>query len=195
MASGRVIVQAFNRALNKMGTLRTSYGALKTLSLVHERIHAGKLYRHSEVHSIANGGTFNHLIVPTSGSANLHLQSMNIKADAGIVAIKLHENPFTNADSLGSDDTSQWVNQNRKSINTVPMVAHESPFIDANSLGTTIFTDLITDVSKDAGGEGEGIENEIELDNTKTYLLRVENYTGANVATVVKFSVYDASSY
>jgi len=185
------IIKAWNLFKNDEENIRSSYNSLKILQLEHERIHAGKSFRHSEVHSLTSGATYDHLIIPNSGS-DIHLQTMNIKANAGIVHLGLYENPFTDANSLGADDTGEWFNQNRKSSNTPPFKAYEGAFIDVNSLGIRINEDLVTDVSKDAGGAEEGIPNEIVLDDTKTYLLRVTNNAGAIIATVAKFSAYDA---
>ena len=185
------IVKAWNLFKSDEENIRSSYNSLKTIDLSHERVHNGRMFRHSEVHSLGTGEALNHLIIPNSGS-NIHLQSMNIKSDQGIVRLGLYEDPFTNASSLGADHTDQWLNQNRSSSNVPPFIAHESPFIDANSLGANIIEDLVTDTSKDAGGTEEGLANEITLNHSKTYLLRTVNEAGAAIATVAKFAVYDA---
>ena len=186
------IVKAWNLFKSDEENIRSSYNSLKIVQLEHERIHQGRSFRHTEVHSLASAEVYAHLIIPNSGS-DVHLQSMSIKASSGIVHLGLYENPFTDANSLGSLDTDEWLNQKRNSSNVPPFLAYENPFTDANSLGTKVFEDLITDVSKDAGGSEEGIPNEIMFDNTKTYLLRVTNNSGATIATSDKFTVYDAN--
>ena len=187
----RVLLNGWNLFKNGAQNIRSSYNSIKQISTEHERIHQGRSFRHSEVHSLAIAEVYAHLIIPNSGS-DIHLQSMNIKADGGIVHLGLYENPFTDANSLGALDTDEWLNQNRRSLNTPPFVAYENPFTDANSLGVKVFEDLITDVSKDAGGTEEGIPNEVMLDNNKSYVLRVTNNSGGNIVTVDKFTVYDA---
>lgn len=191
MRSPSVIVKGWNLFKNDEENIRSSYNSLKIIQLEHERVHAGKTFRHTEVHSLASDGVYSHLIIPNSGS-DIHLQSMNVKASAGIVHLGLYENPFTDANSLGLLDTDEWLNQNRRSSNEPPFIAYENAFTDANSLGEKVFEDLITDVSKDAGGAEEGIPDEVVFDHTKTYLLRVTNKAGANIATSDKFTVYDA---
>ena len=184
------IVKAWNLFKSDEENIRSSYNSLKTLDIAHERIHQGRMFRHTEVHSLAAAGVYNHLIIPNSGSDN-HLQSVAVKADQGIVHIGIYENPFTDANSLGVLDTDEWLNQNRSSINVPDFVAYENVYVNVNSLGIKISEDLVTDTSKDAGGAEEGVPYEIMFNSTKTYLIQVTNNAGAAIATVDKFSIYD----
>ena len=85
------IVKAWNLFKSDEENIRSSYNSLKTLDIAHERIHQGRMFRHTEVHSLAAAGVYNHLIIPNSGSDN-HLQSVAVKADQGIVHIGIYEN-------------------------------------------------------------------------------------------------------
>lgn len=189
------LLRAFNNFLGREENIRSSYHALKMLSVEHERIHSGNAWLHSEEHNnLASEANLDHVIVPNSGgSIDLHLRHVGFNVTEGPGGVHVYENPYINVNSAGTDVTSAFQNRNRRATNERGFIAYENPYIDANSLGTQIDYALIEATAggpiKAAGGDAEVLA-EVILDNTKPYLVRYTNHAPTNVASYVECKMF-----
>lgn len=186
----RVLIEGYNVYKGGAEFIRSSNNALKTLSTEHERIHAGKYFRHSEVHSLATGVSHYHYIVPNSGS-HLHLRSYRVKANNGPGRLNIYENPYIDASSIGTDISSDYKNLNRASSNVFPATAYLGPYVDVNSIGEELDVSMLFDSSKDAGEESELVDHEIALTNSYGYLVRYFNDSGAAATSSIRIGIYE----
>jgi len=191
--NARSLLHAYNQVIGKIQTIRSSYNAVKTLDTEHERIHAGKMWEHTQIHSMSTGQIYDHLIVPDSGS-DLHLRSADFSSDGGPGLLEVYEAPFTDANSIGTVDTDAWKNLNRKSSNVIPATMYDEPFIDANSIGELLSAKVlaVSGVGQDQIGAKQAATHEWMLDDQKSYLIRYTNNDTGNVTANAEFLIYNS---
>jgi len=174
------VMKIWNLALGRPQNLRASYNAAKTITTEHERIHAGKMWHHADVSTLAAGATINTLIAVSSNS-ELHLRSIGFDANVGPCEGYFYEAPVIDVNSLGTGFIPK--NLNRRSSNLSVSSFYIDPVIDVNSLGDRI--DVVAIVAATGGpiksisGESASAVTEWILKPGNKYLFRFTNKNGS----------------
>lgn len=194
MRSSTFIIKAWNLFRGDEENIHGSYNALKTLEILHERVHAGRVWMHAEKHvTIASSGTVDHLIIPNSQS-DVHLRSFTFDLSGGPSDIEFYESPFIDANSLGVVTTNEYANLNRNSVVERDFLAYEDPFIDVNSIGTMLPGAYVSASDKKSPGFSETLPIEMMLKNDgSSYLVRLRNTSGFTLdEAFCRITLYDA---
>ncbi len=173
----RVLLNGWNALLGKAENLRSSSNALKIINTNHERVIAGQSFHHATVSSLAGSNAETHILI-VADSSSPHMVNYDFDTDQGQMELMFYENPFTDSNSLGTQETLHNINRKFKNTNA-RFKLYDNPFIDINSLGTLLDKDIIAQTSggsvKSIDGNAGDSTGEWILNIGDTYLIRVIN--------------------
>lgn len=180
-----VLLNAWNSFWGREEHVESSFNMIKTIDTEHARIHDGLGYNVAETIVVAAGASARYLI-NVNGEA-IHLRDFTFKATTGPGGVAVHESPFFDTNSLGTQLTP--VNLNRRGTIGVSSVGlFRDPFTNVNSLGDQIDSDLMEQSTggpvKAAGGSAGGPAVEWVLPASGSYLVSYTNSHASDAALV-----------
>jgi hypothetical protein len=149
--------------------LNLATDGLITIDAVHSEVHKGDGFSHTEKHAIANGASFDVLMINPAGNRP-HFRSLTI-ADGAPMDVELFEGTTVSANG----STMGVLNTDRNSANTNNMTLFSGPTITDD--GSLIEFNFVVGDRK-AGGTAESPVLEWILKEDTNYLLRVTNNSG-----------------
>jgi hypothetical protein len=162
---------------------------LPTITTFHERTHEGMAYVVGDrSEALADDGALD-ILVSVNSAAHIHARFA--ATTGGDALVDLYENPFTDANSLGTPLTAR--NRFRYKGDNADSNHHRDPFTYANSLGTNIAPGIIAGGSKPftAGGDvGDGF-TEFMLSKGNRYLFRLTNKAGSAQVAGAEINFYE----
>jgi len=184
--SGRpVLIKLWNDFLNKEQHAQASFNMMKTIDADHARVHEGVAYTVAETLAVASTAYVRYLI-RTNGK-RMHLRDFSFRSTLGPAGVYLHEEPFWDANSMGTDLSGNIAGLNRNNLVVTSSQIFRNPFIDTNSLGTLLDSDLLEQSTggpiKAAGGSAGGPVLEYVFPNSGAYLVSFVN-SNASAALV-----------
>jgi len=192
--SGRpVLIKAWNAFLNREQHVQSSFNMIKTIESDHARVHEGVAYTVAETIAVASNAYLRYLLI-TNGK-RMHLRDFSFRSTVGPAGVLLHEEPFWDANSLGTNLTGNVAALNRNNIIPSSAQLHRNPFVDTNSLGTQLDSDLMEQASggpiKAAGGAAGGPVIEYILPNSGAYLISFVNSNAGSALVGSKIFWYE----
>lgn len=190
--SQRLLIKAWNLFRDDEENIHSSYNALKIIQTEHERVHAGRSWYHNQRHYIPPSTTVYYAVkVDSNGTSDIHLRNYGYKSDQGPMHLLFYENPYLDANSLGT--LLPLYNLNRLSSALSGCSLYGGPVVNVSSLGTSLgYVQQPTSApgNQPAGGIGEVGATEWVLSNSYYYLFSLQN-TAVNTATIESsFLVY-----
>lgn len=147
---------------------------LVTIDDINDHIRAGKVYTHIDVHEIANGGIYYHMVVtPNSALQPQFTYSISATAECQIF---LYEEPTVSAN--GSETSNYNHNRNNSTANAV-LIYHQPT---VSSAGTMLEELKIGGTGGNKQGSNLASDRWILKSNTK-YLIKVISNASANKVT------------
>lgn len=131
----QTLLLAWNEALSSDQNLRASYGAIKTITTDHERIHDGKMLDFTDITTIGAGAT-TYLLISVNSSDEVHLRNAEFEINVGPCESYLYRDPYIDVNSLGTG--FRFKNLNDTVAYTGAASYYAEPYIDVNSLGEVI---------------------------------------------------------
>lgn len=139
-------------------------GAIVVVNNDTRLIHQGKGFVHHNLHAVAAGATFDHLIV-TPADKDIHMRQWSVQASGGPFSILVYENTTTS-----NNGTVEPVgNLNRQSTETAHFSLYHTPTV--TSVGSLILQDQVNGTNK-VGEDASGTLEWVLKKSTK-YLFRV----------------------
>jgi len=168
----------------KMAVVDSLTGFLIGMSEVHEHIHKGRFYTVDLIdEALANDASLELLVAPVTGTP----PHMRATGDVGgDFKLEVFEN--TTVSAAGAADTP--VNRNRMSSNTASTVITSGPTITDD--GTLILEHLIPGGSGgNSQGGGASLFEEMILNHTRVYLIRLTNLAGQAKVAHLQLNFYE----
>lgn len=151
----------------------TLSGALVDIEIPHAAIHLGKYFSHSGLITLANGASYDHLLItPGGGGKLIHLRLFVISGTSTPVTHLFYEGTTVSANGT----SVPGYNFNRNFSNATLGLYH-TPTV--TTTGTALHTVQIIG-SKQNGGVGETSGTEWVLTTGTTYLSRMTNVSGGS---------------
>lgn len=178
-ADSRVIIlRTYYDTVSKRHSL-----AATTNTREHQAIHSGTLFSHNNSHSIANGASYDHLLI--TDSKDCHFRKVSVTATAAPIHAYVYEAPTTSANG----SAASVINRNRQSVTANTALLYEGPTVSAT--GTEIDYLLLAVAGKEGGGSQESFAEELVLNNATEYLIRVTNNSGSTATVAINFNWYE----
>lgn len=187
----RVLLNGWNKFKGSAENIRSSFNALKTINVEHERIHAGMAWLNKDEYIVPPNTTAYYIFLVDSGYSNAHVRNFGFVSDQGPMKLHFREAPSYDVNSLGT--LLSLNNLNRSSVNSSGMNLYGNPWVDINSLGLHLDYILQPESApgnQPAGGAANNKITEWFIDNDKAYLFSLENTTVNSATIESQFFVY-----
>jgi len=196
MRSPTILAKAWNLFRQAEENLHSTHNALKTAVTEHERIHAGKVYHHSDVSTLAAAGSLG-LLMTIDSDTELHLRDYSYNTNGGPCELYLYENPFVDTASIGTYFAPD--NLNTRSSNVSVHSFHHNPYINVNSIGIRKDSSAVLASAggpvKTIQGAAQGLVTEWVLKPGNRYLMNFTNVNGGTILYNSNFTFYEPGDH